>query len=263
MPYHHFAAIYPLFSLISNPRASLEIGIVDFMEFKERYLPFILFYNRHFKEQVLYEECTPNNKHHPHTLRFLRKPTSEAKYIYIGDVDIIILEENICEIHKKYIKKHKLEYSNILRDNSNFPRLSGLHFIEYSKMYPLPKNTIGEADYCNDEHYLYLLMQSKGYTAPEKEFKLRPVHGIHCSMNRPPIKSTPFSNHSFRYFHWGISYKYAKLFRKHSKNPVYREFLKIIDPKKHLQLAILIQNLELALYFELKRRNKLSRLIKP
>ena len=80
--------------------------------------------------------------------------------------------------------KRKSSYSNIVRRNYNPKRLTGLHFFEYKKHYPIPQ--LKDYD-INDEELLYNLLKVKGIQI-DYNTTYRPVFGIHVSPHSPDGK---------------------------------------------------------------------------
>ncbi|MCK0770241.1 hypothetical protein [Chromohalobacter canadensis] len=121
--------------------------------------------------------------------RFVEEPESVAKYIYIGDIDIMIMDD-IKSKHLDLIKEHKIPFSNIIRNpEDSKKRLTGLHFSEYNKLYPLPDLSDLDLLRNNDEHLLYLIVSRKGYMVPA-DFRERPELGVHMSLSRDPLGRT-------------------------------------------------------------------------
>lgn len=122
----------------------------------------------------------------PNSVRFIETPTIVNEYVYIGDIDIVVLEKDLSVIHINNMKETGLNYSNIVRpyDNSNMKRLSGLHFTKWNSYYPIPKyiNLAKEGLLNHDEVLLYRLVSTKNEISELSQF--RPVHGIHMSPNR-------------------------------------------------------------------------------
>lgn len=134
-----------------------------------------------------------NNFGVPGITRFITTPQVKKDYIYISDIDIINMTNNICEIHLNIMNDEELPYSNMVRENSM--RLTGLHFSPWHNYYPI-QDYDDIRDYANqDEEFLYQLMKKRFPTLINNN-KKRPVHGIHMSPNRDP--------HSTK-IHWGIS----------------------------------------------------------
>jgi hypothetical protein len=185
--YYEFAILFPLFAAISNPDAVIEIGVENFDKFKNKYGHLILYYQEHYKNRVLFSEIKQKNIV-PNSLRFLIQPNLTAKYIYIGDIDILMTDE-ILQPHLKNINDNNLDFSNIKR--KGLLNLSGLHFIEYEKMFPILLDSNIDLNRKNDEELLYILMQNKGLKIPcENTDVFRPLMGIHASYYSRP--SLPF-----------------------------------------------------------------------
>ena len=119
------------------------------------------------------------------TVRFITTPTIKNEYVYIGDIDIICLEQDIFSKHIEVMQRENMQYSNVVRKNSNPPRLTGLHFSIYDYYYPLPSFE-GINMLRGDEEILAEIVTRKGidlnYAAT-----FRPIHGIHFSKNRPTV----------------------------------------------------------------------------
>ena len=183
--YFEFALLYPIFVLCSNPGAVVEIGISNMKKFYKKYAHLVDFYKETYPSRVLFSSVSCRGIF-PNSVRFVTQPFLKAKYVYIGDCDIMVLEE-VLEKHLDNIKRNHLDFSNICRKNTR--RLSGLHFIEYDKMFPvgLPAGSCLADD--NDEELLYRIMASKGYKIPDEDkCTYRPVHGLHASYySRPPL----------------------------------------------------------------------------
>lgn len=157
----------------------------------------------------------------PNTVRFIVPPEIITDYVYISDIDIITLDENILDIHIKNMNDNNLKYSNIVRQSTNpesLKRLSGLHFTPYENYYPIPNHfDLCESGYLNhDEAFLYEIIK-KRYPEFNYDLTFRPVHGIHVSPNREPTGE----------MNWGMNRwgKEWEIFRKTN------EFLEV---EKHL-----------------------------
>jgi hypothetical protein len=127
----------------------------------------------------------------PNTIRFFTTPKTKSEYVYISDIDIICLQNELTDIHVNDMLRTKLPYSNIVRpvkDESHpHRRLSGLHFTPYDNYYPLPNygELCQQGLLQHDEVFLYELVKKR-----HPDFLIdnsyRPVHGIHVSPNRHP-----------------------------------------------------------------------------
>lgn len=126
------------------------------------------------------------------TLRFLMAPETTSDYAYIGDVDVLVLEE-IAPAHLSHMAQTGLPYSNIRRPRKE--RLSGLHFTEWSAFYPRSPDEAALLDEVKanyrvkgiDEHYLFRLIKERGRGLPDPEDTFRPEHGLHLTLSRDPL----------------------------------------------------------------------------
>jgi|GEM_PF-1089423 len=185
--YHPFAALYPIFALTSNPQSIVEICVASPNEFVNEYIDIINFYRKEFPGRILYS-CIGHSDIFPNSLRFIVQPKSYAKYIYIGDIDILLLEDNILIKHIMNIKSNNLDFSNVVRHGTK--KLTGLHFIEYDKMFPVQIDSNIDLRAAIDEELLYILMDAKGFKMPMCDKFMRPVHGLHISFFSRPLLPT-------------------------------------------------------------------------
>ena len=118
------------------------------------------------------------------TVRFITEPVIKDKYTYISDIDIVSLDRNFYESHIEDMRLHNRTYSNIIR--KDIPRLSGLHFCETEKQYPLDLTGIDIAGW----NEVILLEVTARNQHLDYETTWRPVHGIHMSANRPSVEGT-------------------------------------------------------------------------
>ena len=173
------------------------------------------------------------------SIRWLSIPTIRAQFTYIGDVDILILENNIADIHNKHASFLNLPYSNIVRDRRT--NLTGCHFVKTEQWYNKINNK-----YCNtvissinsnqvfplDEKLLYRMARDnfglpnrslitdfeKEKSAPYYNISFRPIHGIHCSPHRPGLIS------------WGVTEHNFILFNALLQNPIWKRAEKLFSP---------------------------------
>lgn len=118
------------------------------------------------------------------TVRFITNPTIRDKYTYISDIDIVSLDRNFYEGHIRDMHEHGRTYSNIVR--KGVARLSGLHFCETDKQYPLDLEGIDIAGW----NEVILMEVTAKKQKLDYETTWRPVHGIHMSANRPQVEGT-------------------------------------------------------------------------
>lgn len=188
--YSLFVLPYIYFALKHNEDAFVEVVVEDIEYFMSIYSEGVAELTVLFSTSFEIRESSVDansSKYSPNVRRFIETPRNKCHYVYIGDIDLLILE-NITETHEKIIKEHKLEFSNIVRKPivGNKPRLSGLHFCEFDKMYPLPQIEDLDLHTLNDEHVLFKIMERKGFEVP-KSFNLRPECGVHVSLSRVPL----------------------------------------------------------------------------
>ena len=144
------------------------------------------------------------------TWRFLETPIRKsARYTYIGDIDVFLLESPVYDpLRMQQMKEWNLPYSNIVRSYTRQPpRLTGLMLVNtdkfYTKSLSLAQNEVGASG--NDEAFLYRIVQKAGFGVPPEHStnvvvtennnnvtvslsKYRPSHGAHLSFNRGPYK---------------------------------------------------------------------------
>lgn len=181
--YSFFIPIYIYFVLKYNPNSFVEI-VVESEETKKSLVDFTNAVVRRFGERVLlrigsFQGLTPN------IVRFVEEPVVKLKYTYIGDIDIFVVED-VASWHIPMLGKLDLPHTNIIRHNQK--RMTGLHFFETDKHYPIDFNNfnIYSKKTTTDEEFLYHIYSEKGLL-PSPDHKKRPEHGIHVSLNRCPF----------------------------------------------------------------------------
>ena len=187
--YDFFAVPYVYFALKKNPDAFVEVALEDYDDFFQRNCPSVELLHEIFGDRFLLRQSriAAELNDHPNVIRFVEAPVSTARYVYIGDIDLIVMQD-VLQIHEGLIEKHGIPFSNVIRPSSvrdGVPRLSGLHFCPYELMYPLPDISDLDVHTLNDEHVLYKIMERKGVMVPT-DFNERPQCGIHMSLNRDP-----------------------------------------------------------------------------
>lgn len=181
--YRMFAVPYAFSVLLNNDDAAVEVLVDGLEEFRAEHAAAIELVG----DRALFREAQFGEKDAPY-MRFLIQPRTVAPYVYIGDVDILILEGGITDTHIANAKALGLPYSNILRPGGD--RLSGLHFTEWDAYYPVdPLPVSMMRNFVGDETLLRLFVERRGLAMPTGTF--RPLHGIHMSPNRTTIIRTP------------------------------------------------------------------------
>jgi len=149
----------------------------------------------------------PGNKNYVKTQRWVHRPElyDDFKYIYVGDIDIIICKEDPAEItsthplvsmHVEHMVKRGLYYHNVLKHPEN--RLGGLHFYDSENWYKTVgpvieknKEAILEKAIANPkmscEYSLYDMVVQAGIGLPERSSSWREelyFHGLHLGRFR-------------------------------------------------------------------------------
>jgi len=252
--YFDFAAIYPIFALKSNPNAIVEIGLLDIQKFQKKYNHIIDFYNKYYFEKVFFTPLENKKGIIPTSYRFLHQPINKAKYLYIGDIDILITEDIITP-HLENMKRNKLDFSNKRRGSLEV--LTGLHFIEYDKMYPLNIPNDLDLKKYQDEALLFYLMKKKGYKIPDKDsHKFRPILGIHASyFNRPMLPTKTIGDEIVSYPSWydtlSDDTENLDIFKKYliiKQSPELISFFKHVR-SNDVKIRQIIQTVDLLAYF--------------
>ena len=208
--YYDFAILYPIWALQNNKNTCIEIALENLEDFKKKYNHLINYYYEKYPQKVFFTQINKRYEKIPAgTVRFISKPINKAKYLYIGDIDVIVLDD-ICSLHIPNIEKYNLDYSNIKRKKLN--KLSGLHFIEYDKMYPICLKNINVQNDI-DENILFQLMKNKGYKIPDENIcTFRPIAGIHISyFSRPPLRTLTTQDNEVSFPSWYDNFNGQKI----------------------------------------------------
>ena len=190
--YEMFVIPYIYFALRNNHNSVVEIHLENAENFVQRNSKALSVLNQIYGDRFLILQSmtkinNPDKRYTPNVIRFIEQPTVKAKYLYIGDIDLLVLD-NVLDIHLDLMEKFDIPFSNIIRKgtiNTSAPQLSGLHFIEYDLYYPLPELSNFSMTQ-NDEFILYSIMKMKNIMVPES-FQIRPECGIHMSLSRNPF----------------------------------------------------------------------------
>lgn len=192
--YQEFVPFFASSILKNNPDSVVEVGVEDMIHSDnfQSSIKYIkdLYGDRFFLREVKFDIININGKSFrtcPNVIRFIEEPILKSRYIYIGDVDIITLENDITNIHLDHMSKTGLNYSNIIRpirENEIYKRMTGLHFSKWDNYYPIGdfENLAEKSLLSLDEVFLHEIVSSKNDTIESDIF--RPVHGIHISPNR-------------------------------------------------------------------------------
>lgn len=211
--YENMIPPFIYFALKNNKNSHVEVIVENADRFNETYKKEL---------QSIKEECgnhfmvrtnsRPLTYHMLNSYRFLEVPVIKAKYTYICDVDIIILED----ILKPYLNNWPLKsqpYNNIVRMNTE--KITGVHFVITDKYYTesLKRNQdlLYNSPYMNDENLLYLLCKLT-FGEPDYTHIWRPILGIHFSPSRGNGKR----------MYLLTSYKYNDIFLKIAKESIFK-----------------------------------------
>jgi hypothetical protein len=187
--YEDFAPIYIASCLWSNPGVTVEVGVEDVDQFMSVHGAAVAVVRNHCGWNSFLirrgEFWRPNGERMlPNSVRYITTPLIASDYVYIGDIDIIVLEPDILGSHLEHMSRTGLPFSNSIRTRSK--RLTGLHFTRYDALYPLPDYSDLHDVKMNDEMLLTTLVRRKTGDFPPDIGNFRPLHGIHVSPHRPP-----------------------------------------------------------------------------
>ena len=216
--YEFFAIPYVFSALKTNKDARAEICLEKTTDF--------VFRNRRatdvvadiFPGRVTFRDGNFAGRN-PNIVRFLEQPQIQTDYVYIGDIDVLILE-HITPIHQAMMAQLALPHSNIIRKGQ--PRLTGLHFTESKAHYPVLTEgfDIGGKAFSTDEQFLYFHVQRLGLLPPI-EHQIRPLHGIHASLNRTPFGAPA----------WGLTNERRAAFKAVFESEEWSALAPSIDPR--------------------------------
>ncbi|MCS4177388.1 hypothetical protein GGP96_002113 [Salinibacter ruber] len=190
--YEHFIPIYCYFALRSEKKSLVEVGVQNKKRVEKENEAVLRILRNRFGNRIKLTELDFEGIL-PGAVRFINEPvmSNTCKYVYIGDIDILILDDKIVERHLNNMSDYDVKFSNVIRRESKMNRLSGLHFAPTEVQYPLPNmrgiNYNKETSKVGaDENVLYKIMKRKGYMV-KREMSFRPTHGIHMRYKSPPF----------------------------------------------------------------------------
>jgi hypothetical protein len=179
--YYPFVLPYLFFVLTTNEDVVVEVTVEDASVFASRFSAGLDHLRRVFPCRQFVVRQTKISGVRPNSVRFIEEPDLVADNIYIGDVDIMILDPNLTIVHEHHMTETHLPYSNMQREGQD--KLTGLHFSRMDSYYPLADISDLDLQSLNDEELLFQLVRRKGLPIVGGSF--RPVHGVHISPNRP------------------------------------------------------------------------------
>ena len=184
------------------------------------------------------------------SVRFLETPKVRTEYVYITDIDMIILGK-ATDYHISVMNETKLPYSNLVQMSKTFgPVLTGMHFTRFDAFYPVsvPKGT----DVGMDLKLLYDMISAKGHGLPPSERKGQERHAIHISYFQLPTPDVREQGgltmrDTIHNYHQGKSWK-LKNYRALWSNGVWRGMFPLFDPRYKALIAIVelcLENVEM------------------
>ena len=125
--------------------------------------------------------------------RFIGEPLRHYDFTYIGDIDILIMED-VVPFHLAKAERHKSVYDNVTRPGLD--RMSGLQFClaDYFRLTRAARGDAAlQARFPQDEEFLYQAISRSGLPVRrprgiEEFLENRPTHGVHISLNREPFR---------------------------------------------------------------------------
>lgn len=234
--YQHFAPAYIWFGQQSNPGAAFEIIVNNVILFEEEHGEAIE-YLRKFGEILI--RGIPDIKPRPamdNTYRFIVEPITKRDFTYIGDIDLLLLEDASLTHHKVFASGR--DYSNIVRPGTH--KMSGLHFTKTSSQFPLPNVQKLIKKFPNDEELLYAIMDKQNRIVNDVIFdSFRPVLGIHLSLNRLMFSGPDRPG-------WEINSKNLKLLSQFVDRPSFSDFYELSSENSKIVLKTAIALKELS-----------------
>jgi hypothetical protein len=234
--YEHFVVPYIVSSLIANENAQCEVLVEDPTVFKASTVAALDAVQYHFPDKWLILSMDRRCWWKPGAgmwgaQRFLNQPTTKLNYTYIGDVDVLVLDNDIEQVHVAHAAQLNLPYSNIVRPGTR--RLSGLHFVQTSPYFDVInqqfvakflKLRMQRLHTLSDEMLLFEMMEGT-FGLPEHSdqriLEFRPTHGFHLSMNRQPMGSPG----------WGIIRSRIEKYDLLKKDTRWRELAPLFDSR--------------------------------
>ncbi|GGC74461.1 hypothetical protein [Chelatococcus reniformis] len=227
--YLPFVLPYAASVLHHNDDSALEIFVPDRAQIEQAYTAGLAKLQHLFPDRLL---LTQVNFDAPGSvIRFIKQPSMRATYVYIGDIDILVLEA-IAPRHIAIMERENIRYSNEVRSSFQtlgLNKMTGLHFSEYDFYYPvaIPDDIdLPSLKWNSDEDLLYQIVSAR--TEPRVGSIGRPVHGFHMS------------HHGWPYNQWGVrNQTYRTRYATFCGTPTWLEMREFFDPRYVVYLEIL------------------------
>lgn len=229
--YYKFVIPFIVFARHYNPGCKIEIVVDSVENFSAEYANQLGILYQESNDFVISQSTFNSSRLVANNIRFFHNPEIYAQYVYICDIDILIMDD-ILKLHLPHLAKYNTFYSNIVRKGSNPPRMTGLHFIKFDCYYPVSNEEFDLSE--NDEVNLYKLMKLKHPNEIVDNINYRPVPGIHISLNRNPF------GHAIGNKRIGWEYqRYASEFMKFSRGTYYHNHIDLFDLSiKHILIIV-------------------------
>jgi hypothetical protein len=182
--YDKYAIVFAASAMHSTRDTRIEIILSDKARFLAENKAALTILANYFGEERLclsqIPELLSKAKMPPHSVRFLFEPSVRTDYVYITDVDFIMLEQDFLELYLKDMDRTGFDFSNVVRHRTK--RLTGLHFTKWDAYYPVDSAFVPLAATHGDENLLYKIVESRAVVDPKlSTFRVHP--GLHISPN--------------------------------------------------------------------------------
>jgi len=219
--YDKYAIVFAASALHSTHDTRIEIILSDKDRFVEENHVAIKILSSQFDAERLCLSQIPDvlskSKMIPHSVRFLFEPSVRTDYVYITDVDIIMLEPHFVELYLQDMDRTGSDFSNVVRHRTK--RLTGLHFTKWDAYYPVDPSFIAAAAKLSDEELLYKIIETRSTIDPRlSTFRVMP--GLHISPNKQRF--------SYRYVNEAVAF---------FNSPLWRDIKPLVLPEIHDAIA--------------------------
>jgi hypothetical protein len=219
--YDKYAIVFAASAMHSTRDTRIEIILSDKARFLAENKAALTILANYFGEERLclsqIPELLSKAKMPPHSVRFLFEPSVRTNYVYITDVDIILLEHNFLELYLQEMDQTSYDFANEVRPRTK--RLTGLHFTKWDAYYPVDAAFVPMAAALGDEELLYKIVSSRTVFNPGL-LKFRVVPGMHISPNR--------QRDDFEYIDAAVAF---------FNSPVWQELNSLVAPDVHDAIA--------------------------
>lgn len=156
--YEIFVTPFVLSALHHNPQAIVCVGVEEPETFEKNHQVELEFIESHYPNRLRFSRVSFESQM-PHSVRFLQIPSFDTDYVYISDVDFIVLD-NILETNLDQLRDSGMNINNFVRPGTS--RLTGLHFTSAKHLWSQQDiAAIDAPEFKNlgDEEILYKLVE--------------------------------------------------------------------------------------------------------